>query len=286
MTTVHDHHATRPGAATVRRTVPSELDQAPHPALARLAAGGRGRVHSLVLGPVQALGQVLAGPSATASSGDAPRPRRGLARPDRRDHAPPARSVSSASSLVTGEYAPRAIRTTFTLVPRRGHVVLAKIRSRSGWSSLRGERGRGRGRGERHRCAILTFGRRRTSAGAARTCCVSRPRRSGTWSGGASSALAAGWLTRSKIGGAALLLGVMLVLAPRPQPVPGRVGEMLIAADAVLGRRRDDQHPPAPPTRSAPPPRPGAGFVAVDAVTWCSLHRGRLRPWVVSRRDA
>ena len=39
--------------------------------------------------------------------------------------------------------------------------------------------------------------------------------------------LAAGWVTRSKIGGATLLMTVMVVLTPVLALVPGRVGELL-----------------------------------------------------------
>ena len=41
--------------------------------------------------------------------------------------------------------------------------------------------------------------------------------------------LAAGWVTRSKLGGAALLMTVMLVLAPVLGLIPGRVGEVVVA---------------------------------------------------------
>jgi hypothetical protein len=41
--------------------------------------------------------------------------------------------------------------------------------------------------------------------------------------------VAAGWVTRSKLGGAALLMTVMLVLAPVLGLIPGRVGEIVVA---------------------------------------------------------
>jgi hypothetical protein len=41
--------------------------------------------------------------------------------------------------------------------------------------------------------------------------------------------LVAGWLTRSKVGGAALLMSVMLVLAPVLGLIPGRIGAVVVA---------------------------------------------------------
>ena len=96
----------------------------------------------LVLGPVQALGSVLAESEATITDS--------------------AGAVSTALTgattstlllgvlgvlLVAGEYAPRAIRTTFMAVPRRGVVVVAKAVALSLLSRRRNGRRRRRSHG-------------------------------------------------------------------------------------------------------------------------------------------
>ena len=128
--------------------------------------------------------------------------------------------------LVTGEYAPRAIRTTFMHIPRRGHVVLGKLTSLSLVTVVTGlpavaiavtvsfaivsRIGLDVGWGSPHVLRI-TVGSVYAMVG---------------W--GLLGQLA-GWVTRSKLGGAALLFGVMLVLTPVLGLVPGPVGDVLIA---------------------------------------------------------
>ena len=94
---------------------------------------------TLLSGPVQALGEVVTGPSSDVTRAA--------------DSGPMALSIALTGTttavliigvlgvlLVTGEYVPRSIRTTFMLVPGRTHVVVAKM--------LAG--------GTRHRCVRRT----------------------------------------------------------------------------------------------------------------------------------
>lgn len=127
--------------------------------------------------------------------------------------------------LVTGEYAPRAIRTTFMLIPRRGHVVLGKLLSLS-------------------LVTVATGVPAVAIAVTASFVVVSRVSVDVGWGspqvlrvvlgsifvmvGWGILGQLAGWVTRSKLGGAALLFGVMLVLTPVLGLVPGTVGDVLI----------------------------------------------------------
>jgi ABC-2 type transport system permease protein len=164
----------------------------------------------VLLGPIQTLRALLAGTSGgveTALTG-----------------------VSAATLLVgvlgvlsvTGEYAPRAIRTTFTLVPQRGHVVLAKTVALALVTAVAGA------------IAVATAVTASTAIlhtgqGALDLLRISAAT---VWVlvGWGVLGQAAGWLTRSKIGGAALLIGVMVILQPVLSLVPGRIGELLAAA--------------------------------------------------------
>jgi ABC-2 type transport system permease protein len=90
--------------------------------------------------------------------------------------------------------------------------------------------------------------------------------------------VASGWLTRSKIGGAALLLGVMLVLGPVLTLVPGRIGEVLLGLvpSSAGGAMMSTHHTTA------------LGAPAVGLALWTGYLVGSvaLSAWVVSRRDA
>jgi hypothetical protein len=56
--------------------------------------------------------------------------------------------------------------------------------------------------------------------------------------------LAAGWVTRSKLGGAALLMTVMLILAPVLGLIPGRAGEVVVALmPSTAGAAMVSTHP-------------------------------------------
>jgi ABC-2 type transport system permease protein len=209
-------------ALTLRRTVRSELVKLrtlrSSVWLLLVAA-----VLTLTLGPIQTVGSVVSGAAAGGAVGSGA------------DAVSLALTGVATSSLllgvlgvlvVTGEYAPRAIRTTFMLVPRRGYVVAAKL-------------------------VVLAFAIAATSAvavAAAATASFAILARADVHVGWGSPGVlrislamvwylagwgvlgqAAGWLTRSKIGGAALLMGVMLLLAPALGLVPGRVGETVVA---------------------------------------------------------
>jgi len=204
----------------LRRTVRSELIKfrtlRPNLWLFAVAAG-----FIFLLGPVQTLGAVLAeSDRAIASSADA---------------------VSTALTgtatatlllgilgvlLVGGEYAPRAIRTTFMTVPRRGVVVTAKALALTLLIAVTGG------------VAVVT-------AVTGSMLVLARGDMHVTWTsphvlrvsaamvwylvGWGVFGLAAGWVTRSKLGGAALLMTVMLVLAPVLGLIPGRLGEVVVA---------------------------------------------------------
>jgi ABC-2 type transport system permease protein len=128
--------------------------------------------------------------------------------------------------LVTGEYAPRSIRTTFMLIPRRGHVVLGKLVSLSLVITVAGVPA----------LAIAATGS---------FLIVSRIGLDVGWDspqvlrvvlgslwvmvGWGVLGQVAGWVIRSKLGGAALLFAVMIVLTPVLGLVPGTIGDVLIA---------------------------------------------------------
>jgi hypothetical protein len=95
--------------------------------------------------------------------------------------------------------------------------------------------------------------------------------------------LAAGWVTRSKLGGAGLLLTVMLLLAPVLGLIPGRVGEVVVAlmpssAGAAMVSTR-----PATDVAGITVDLPAFGFAV-----WTSylVIATVLASVVVSRRDA
>ena len=206
----------------------------------------------LVLGPIQAIGQVV------APAGDAADPL-SIA----------LNGVTLATLLagvlgvltVTGEYAPRAIRTTFTLVPRRGQVVVAKTLALALATALAG--------------AVAVAGAVTASLAILDSSDSHGFRVSAAtvWYlvGWGVLGQAAGWVTRSKIGGAALLLGVMMLLPPVLGLVPGRAGELLVAAM---------------------PSSAGSAMIGSDPVVgfllWTAHLVGftALSAWLVSRRDA
>ena len=268
--TTHTRTTTRrisEAGVTLRRTVTSELIK-----LTTL----RSQVWLLIvaatlvatLGPIQTLGQVMAGPGDTMSASAA---------------VSLALTGMSTSTLlvgvlgvlvVTGEYAPRAIRTTFTLVPRRGHVVVAKALAIALVTTMVG---------------ILTV----AIAVTASLAILSSAGSSVSWGspdvlrisavmvwylvGWAVLGLAAGWLTRSKLGGAALLLGLMLLLAPVLGLVPGRPGEVLVALmPSSAGAAMVGTEPGG--TLSSP----GTGFVIWTAYLVLSTV---LSAWLTAHRD-
>jgi ABC-2 type transport system permease protein len=128
--------------------------------------------------------------------------------------------------MVAGEYAPRAIRTTFMTVPRHGVVVVAKAVA----------------------LATLVLVTATVAVVAAVTVSMSLFASGGLHVGWASPpvlrvsaatvwylvgwavlGLAAGWVTRSKLGGSSLLLIVMLIVPPVLSLIPGRAGSVLVA---------------------------------------------------------
>ena len=219
------------------------------------------------LGPIQTLGQVMAAGDTMSASAAVSLALTGM----------------STSTLlvgvlgvlvVTGEYAPRAIRTTFTLVPRRGHVVVAKALAIALVTTMVG---------------ILTV----AIAVTASLAILSSAGSSVSWGspdvlrisavmvwylvGWAVLGLAAGWLTRSKLGGAALLLGLMLLLAPVLGLVPGRPGEVLVALmPSSAGAAMVGTEPGG--TLSSP----GTGFVIWTAYLVLSTV---LSAWLTAHRD-
>jgi ABC-2 type transport system permease protein len=128
--------------------------------------------------------------------------------------------------VVSGEYAPRSIRTTFMTVPRRGVVVAAKAAALglltivTGAAAVAGA--------VTASLLLLARGDLEVSWTSPH---VLRVAAGMVWylAGWGSLGLVAGWVTRSKIGGAALLMTVMLLLAPVLGLVPGRLGEILVA---------------------------------------------------------
>ena len=197
---------------------------------------------TLVLGPVQALGEVVTGPSPDVTRAA--------------DSGPMALSFALTGTttavlivgvlgvlLVTGEYVPRSIRTTFMLVPRRTHVVIAKMLAGGLVVAATG---------------VLAV----AIAVTVSLALLSQAGMDVTWSspqvlrisaatvwylvGWIVLGQAAGWLTRSKLGGSALLIGVMLVLTPLLGLIPGKAGETIVglmpatAGAAMVGPDRAD----------------------------------------------
>jgi ABC-2 type transport system permease protein len=263
-------------ATMVRRTVRSELIKLwtlrPNAWLLGVAIG-----FLLVLGPVQALGSVL------GRSGEPPVT-------DSASAVSTALTGASTSTLlvgvlgvllVAGEYGPRAIRTTFMTVPRRGVVVVAKALA----------------------LALLVAVTAAVAVAIAVTASLALLSRDGSPVGWGSPdvlrvsvamvwyvvgwgvlGLVAGWLTRSKVGGAALLMSVMLVLAPVLGLIPGRIGAVVVALmPSSAGAAMVSSHPATTDILGATVSVPVFGFVLwtvyLAALTAVSAV-------VVSHRDA
>ncbi len=256
-------------ATTVQRTVHSELVKL-RSLRSHLWLLGVATAFTMVLGPIQSLGQVLAGTSRTVRDSDG-----ALAE---------ALSGATTSTLllgvlgvlvVTGEYAPRAIRTAFMLVPRRPYVVAAKAVT----------------------VGLATAATSAVSVAVAVTASsvmFTRADVDAGWSspdtprvalamvwylvGWAVLGQVAGWVTRSKLGGAALLIVVMLVAAPLVSLLPGPVGEVLAAVmpSSAGGAMISTSH-------ATPLASPAVGFALW---TGYLVVLTSLASWVVSRRDA
>lgn len=185
----------------------------------------------LALGPIQALGQVLSESQPAGSPGEAT--------------TAPVHTAAEAVTLalagtspatlllgvmgvllVTGEYLPRAVRTTFMLVPRRGLVVAAKALAGGLVVGVVGVFAVG----VAVTASLVLLAQADVHAGWGSPE-VLRMAAATVWYliGWVVLGQAAGWVTRSKIGGAALLLVGMLLLAPVVSLVPGRLGEVLVA---------------------------------------------------------
>jgi ABC-2 type transport system permease protein len=204
---------------TLRRAVASELIKlrtvTSHVWLLAVATA-----FTLLLGPIQSIGELVASPADPVGDGA---------------EAVSLALVGSTTAaillgilgvlVVTGEYVPRTIRTTFMLVPQRGHVVVAKavaLAVTTALLSVPAVAAAVTG-------SLLILARNDLDVGWGSTP-VLRVAAVMVWYlvGWGVLGLAAGWVTRSKIGGAALLLGVMLVLGPVLALVPGRAGEVLV----------------------------------------------------------
>lgn len=207
-------------AVTVRRSVNSELVKL-RTLRSQVWLLLVATTFTLALGPVQSLGEVLADSGGTieSSAGAVSLALTG---------ATTANLLIGVLGVMTvaGEYAPRAIRSTFMLVPRRGHVVAAKALA----------------------LGIVVALTSALAVAVAVTTTMAVLQDTGVHADWASPQVlrismatvwylvgwgilgqAAGWLTRSKIGGATLLMTVMLVLTPILGLIPGRVGETLVA---------------------------------------------------------
>jgi ABC-2 type transport system permease protein len=279
MTVLLDQTRTRPipvgWPTTVRRTVGSELVKLR--AIRSYAwVLGVATAFTAVLGPIQSIGQVLAGSSEPLGSGA------------EADAVSVALTGASTANLllgalgvlvVTGEYTTHAIRTTFTLVPQRRQVVLAKAIA----------------------LALATLVTSVVAVAFAVTVSFLILGQGGTYAGldlGWGSphvlhlaaamvwylvgwsllGLAAGWLTRSKIGGVAVLIGIMYILPPLLGLLPESIGRLLIglmpssAGGAMLS------------IESAG----GLGSPTVGFAIWTAylVLFTALSGWVVARRDA
>ena len=260
---------------TVRRTVHSELIK-----LRALRSSvwllGVATAFTALLGPVQAVGQVLGGPAQPLGADPAA------------DAAALALSGTSSSSLllgvlgvlvVTGEYTSHAVRTTFTLVPQRGQVVLAKAVALALATAVTSAVAVAvavtvsllvLGRGGPSADLQLGWGSPHVLHLAAAT----------VWYlvGWSLLGLVAGWLTRSKIAGPAVLIGVLYLLAPLLGLLPETVGRVvlpLLPSSAAAAMTSVD---PAGALGSAP-----AGFALWTA--YLGLFTV-VSGWVVTRRDA
>ena len=96
--------------------------------------------------------------------------------------------------------------------------------------------------------------------------------------------LAAGWVTRSKLGGAALLLTVMMVLAPVLGLIPGRAGEVVVALmPSSAGAAMISTEPATPDLLGLTVDVPLFGFVVWTLYLVAATAVAAL---VVTRRDA
>lgn len=253
----------------VQRTVHSELVKL-RSLRSHLWLLGVATTFTMVLGPIQSLGQVLAGPDRSVKDSDA-----ALAE---------ALSGVTTSALllgilgvlvVTGEYVPRAIRTTFMLVPRRRYVVAAKAVTLGLVTAVTGA--------VAVAVAVTASSVMFTRAGvdigwtSPNTARVSLAL---VWYlvGWAVLGQVAGWVTRSKLGGAALLVVVMLVAAPLVSLLPGRVGDVLPALmpSSAGGAMISTSH-----ASTLTSPSVGLALWTGYLVVLTSI-----AAWTVSRRDA
>ena len=254
-------------SASLRRTVASEVVK-----LRTLRSNVwllvAATLFTVFLGPVQSLGQVLAGPGDTDSSAVVSLALAG---------------TSTATLLlgvlgvlfVAGEYAPRAIRTTFMLVPRRPHVVVGKAAALGLVTAVTGLVAVGIA----VTVSLAMFSQADVAVGWGSPH-VLRVSAATVWYlvGWVVLGQVAGWVTRSKLGGAALLIGVMLVLAPVLGLIPGRPGEILVALmpSSAGAAMISTQHATA------------FGAPAVGLLLWTGyvVVFSCLAAWFVSRRDA
>lgn len=230
----------------------------------------------LVLGPVQVLGSVLAESEATIT--------------DSAGAVSTALTGGTSSTLLLGvlgvllvasEYAPRAIRSTFMAVPRRGVVVVAKAVA----------------------LGLLVIAAGAVAVVTAVTVSIALLGRGDlelSWAsphvlrvsvamlwylvGWGVLGLAAGWVTRSKLGGAALLMTVMLILAPVLGLIPGRVGEVVVALmPSSAGAAMVSTHPATADIAGVGVNVPLFGFVVWTMYLVVATVAAAV---VVSRRDA
>ncbi|MEV6493577.1 ABC transporter permease subunit [Actinoplanes sp. NPDC051633] len=214
----------------------------------------------LLLGPIQSVGQIVPGA-------------------ERSDDTPIGLALTGASLAtllagvlgvltVTGEYAPRSIRTTFTLVPRRERVVLAKAVALAGATALAGTVAVA----VAVPASLAILGSAGIDAGPVPEAVRASAAMIWYLVGWGVLGQVAGWVTRSKIGGAALLVGVMTVLPLVLSLLPGRVGEIL----------------PALMPSSAGSAMIGADHALMGFLLWTAYLVGftALSAWLVSRRDA
>jgi ABC-2 type transport system permease protein len=224
---------------------------------------------TVVLGPVQSLGQVLSGANRDVDSSAV----LSLA----------LAGTSTATLLlgvlgvlfVAGEYAPRAIRTTFMLVPRRPHVVVAKAAALGLVTAVTGLVAVAIAVS----VSLAIFTRADVAVGWGSPH-VLRVSATTVWYlvGWAVLGQVAGWVTRSKLGGAALLIGVMLVLAPVLGLVPGRAGEILVGLmPSSAGAAMISTHHAT-----------ALGAPAIGLLLWTGYLVGFscLAAWFVASRDA
>jgi ABC-2 type transport system permease protein len=229
---------------------------------------------TLFLGPVQALGEVITGPSDEVTRAA--------------DSGPMALSIALTGTttaalivgvlgvlLVTGEYVPRSIRTTFMLVPRRAHVVIAKLLA--GGLVVAATGVVAVAIAVTVSLALLSQADMDVTWGSPQVLRISAAT---VWYlvGWLVLGQTAGWLTRSKLGGSALLLVAMLVLTPVLGLIPGRTGEIIVglmpaaAGAAMVG-----------PDRAGGLGEPLVGFALWTAYVAACIP---LSAWLAAKRDA